>query len=68
MKVAQGNRINVTVERMLGGNYTCHDDTEPYLNHTLVLVQGILKKILAKTNVTGTLSQRGITQPFQSLI
>ncbi|KAM3869156.1 interleukin-12 subunit beta [Diretmus argenteus] len=35
-----GNKVNVTVEEMDGGNYTCHLSTDgQYLNHTLVLVQ-----------------------------
>ncbi|KAJ8406070.1 hypothetical protein AAFF_G00309580 [Aldrovandia affinis] len=49
--VGEGNRINVTVEEMFGGNYSCHDDTG-YLNHTLVLVQGSKNAILENSDST----------------
>uniref|UniRef100_A0A8C9WB00 Interleukin-12 subunit beta n=1 Tax=Scleropages formosus TaxID=113540 RepID=A0A8C9WB00_SCLFO len=35
----QGNHIQVTVEELTGGNYSCHDSNGSFLNHTLVLVQ-----------------------------
>ncbi|XP_060792495.1 interleukin-12 subunit beta [Neoarius graeffei] len=35
---AKGNRIDVTIEAMLGGNFTCHSASGDVLNHTLVLV------------------------------
>ncbi|KAJ8337640.1 hypothetical protein SKAU_G00366060 [Synaphobranchus kaupii] len=50
LQVARGNQVNVTVEEMLGGNYTCHDHTGELLNHTLVLVQADRKRILEKSN------------------
>lgn len=35
---AQGNSIKVSIEAMLGGNFTCHNASGELLNHTLVLV------------------------------
>ncbi|XP_036379784.1 interleukin-12 subunit beta-like [Megalops cyprinoides] len=35
----RGNRITVTVEEMMAGNYTCHDSAGALLGHQLVLVQ-----------------------------
>ncbi|XP_027010198.1 interleukin-12 subunit beta [Tachysurus fulvidraco] len=35
---AQGNSIQVSIEAMLGGNFTCHNASGELLNHTLVLV------------------------------
>ncbi|XP_064208055.1 interleukin-12 subunit beta-like [Anguilla rostrata] len=35
----RGNHINVTVEEMMGGNFTCHDSAGAVLNHQLLLVQ-----------------------------
>lgn len=36
----QGNQVEVVVEEMDGGNYTCHlSPSGEYLNHTLILVQ-----------------------------
>lgn len=35
---AKGNSIKVSVEAMLGGNFTCHSASGDILNHTLVLV------------------------------
>ncbi|KAJ8254704.1 hypothetical protein GJAV_G00196240 [Gymnothorax javanicus] len=43
---ARGNQVNITVEEMLGGNYTCHSHSGALLNHTLVLVQAANRKIL----------------------
>ncbi|XP_017347380.1 interleukin-12 subunit beta [Ictalurus punctatus] len=34
----KGNSIEVTIEAMLGGNFTCHGASGDVLNHTLVLV------------------------------
>ncbi|XP_076835901.1 interleukin-12 subunit beta isoform X2 [Brachyhypopomus gauderio] len=38
---SKGNSINVDIQAMLGGNYTCHDPTGEVLNHTLVLVNPV---------------------------
>lgn len=35
---AKGNSIEVSIEAMLGGNFTCHGASGDVLNHTLVLV------------------------------
>uniref|UniRef100_A0A8C2WTC2 Interleukin 12B n=1 Tax=Cyclopterus lumpus TaxID=8103 RepID=A0A8C2WTC2_CYCLU len=36
----QGNQVNVLVEEMNGGNYTCHLGPDgDYLNHTVILIQ-----------------------------
>ncbi|TTC00279.1 Interleukin-12 subunit beta [Bagarius yarrelli] len=35
---AKGNVIKVSIEAMLGGNFTCHSESGELLNHTLVLV------------------------------
>ncbi|KAF5895534.1 interleukin-12 subunit beta-like, partial [Clarias magur] len=35
---AKGNSIKVSIEAMLGGNFTCHGASGDLLNHTLVLV------------------------------
>uniref|UniRef100_A0A669CEL6 Interleukin 12B n=1 Tax=Oreochromis niloticus TaxID=8128 RepID=A0A669CEL6_ORENI len=36
----QGNQVQVLVEEMKGGNYTCHlSPSGGYLNHTLILIQ-----------------------------
>lgn len=35
---AKGNSITVSIEAMLGGNFTCHRESGDVLNHTLVLV------------------------------
>ncbi|XP_070773973.1 interleukin-12 subunit beta [Enoplosus armatus] len=36
----QGNQVNVLVEEMDGGNYTCHlGQGEEYLNHTVIMIQ-----------------------------
>ncbi|XP_062867364.1 interleukin-12 subunit beta [Trichomycterus rosablanca] len=37
----QGNSINVTIEAMLGGNFTCLSPSNEILNHTLVLVRPV---------------------------
>ncbi|KAI5620240.1 interleukin-12 subunit beta, partial [Silurus asotus] len=34
----KGNSVEVSIEAMLGGNFTCHDESGDVLNHTLVLV------------------------------
>ncbi|KAI5096897.1 interleukin-12 subunit beta [Silurus meridionalis] len=34
----KGNRVEVSIEAMLGGNFTCHEESGDVLNHTLVLV------------------------------
>ncbi|XP_018607371.2 interleukin-12 subunit beta [Scleropages formosus] len=53
----QGNHIQVTVEELTGGNYSCHDSNGSFLNHTLVLVQLLngksqARKILDKVENT----------------
>ncbi|XP_044226833.1 interleukin-12 subunit beta isoform X2 [Thunnus albacares] len=36
----QGNQVNILVEEMDGGNYTCHHGSDgSYLNHTMILIQ-----------------------------
>lgn len=36
----EGNKVDVLVEEMDGGNYTCHlKPNGKYLNHTVILVQ-----------------------------
>ncbi|XP_069578540.1 interleukin-12 subunit beta [Brachyistius frenatus] len=36
----QGNQVNVLVEEMIGGNYTCHlSPNGEYLNHTVIMIQ-----------------------------
>ncbi|XP_035761327.1 interleukin-12 subunit beta [Neolamprologus brichardi] len=36
----QGNQVQVLVEEMKGGNYTCHlSPSGEYLNHTMILIQ-----------------------------
>ncbi|XP_066502283.1 interleukin-12 subunit beta [Hoplias malabaricus] len=47
----KGKSIEVTVQAMLGGNYTCHSSAGELLNHTLVLVKPVdfQKAILTHT-------------------
>ncbi|KAJ8266782.1 hypothetical protein GJAV_G00134640 [Gymnothorax javanicus] len=56
----QGNHITVTVEEMMGGDFSCHDDAGTLLNHQLVLVQLThsqnQRKILQKTEVKDYIS------------
>ncbi|XP_072573848.1 interleukin 12Ba precursor isoform X2 [Paramormyrops kingsleyae] len=49
----RGNEINITVEEMLGGNYTCHDSMGSFLNYTLVLIRKSSRKILTGSQDTG---------------
>ncbi|XP_064181369.1 interleukin-12 subunit beta-like [Anguilla rostrata] len=48
-EVARGNQVNIIVEEMLGGNYTCHARSGALLNHTLVLVQAVHRRILDRS-------------------
>ncbi|XP_061092225.1 interleukin 12Ba [Conger conger] len=48
-EVAQGNQVNVNVVMMQGGNYTCHAQSGALLNHTLVLVQAMDRRILDRS-------------------
>ncbi|XP_036404369.1 interleukin 12Ba [Megalops cyprinoides] len=66
-QVGRGNQIVVTVEEMLGGNYTCHGHAGSFLNHTLVLVQGTERRILEKSHDTDYIqcSSRNYSGAFQ---
>uniref|UniRef100_A0A8C1PBX6 Interleukin-12 subunit beta n=1 Tax=Cyprinus carpio TaxID=7962 RepID=A0A8C1PBX6_CYPCA len=50
---AQGNRIVVTVEGWMGGNYSCFNSEGSYLNHTLVLAQWTFRKFIKNTPKKG---------------
>uniref|UniRef100_A0A671QGI9 Interleukin-12 subunit beta n=1 Tax=Sinocyclocheilus anshuiensis TaxID=1608454 RepID=A0A671QGI9_9TELE len=50
---AQGNRIVVTVEGWMGGNYSCFNSEGSYLNHTLVLAQWTFRKFIKNTPEKG---------------
>ncbi|KAI3373820.1 hypothetical protein L3Q82_022394 [Scortum barcoo] len=39
IQALQGNQVEVQVEEMNGGNFTCHSPNGEYLNHTVILVQ-----------------------------
>ncbi|KAK1788117.1 hypothetical protein P4O66_016579 [Electrophorus voltai] len=51
MILSKGNSINVNIQAMLGGNFTCHGLSGEVLNHTLVLVNPVnFEKAILKQN------------------
>ena len=61
---ATGNNIEVTIDAMLGGNFTCHSASGDVLNHTLVLVKPVdFEKVILNRTHNGGKGKRTAGQP-----
>lgn len=65
---AKGNSVAVTIEAMLGGNFTCHSASGDVLNHTLLLVSPLdfEKAVLLRNSNKGNLGGGSVKRSQKS--